>query len=126
MANACIVAWDIKHRRTSERNGTILYGGSASKPQGLALKSHPEGPKERPCSKHGPSVLATSIVLGSLPSVALSLGIVIILDNASYFKEKIVTYLVIKIFFKRIDHIVIKLFECFIIKLFTDFQFITQ
>jgi putative transposase len=46
-------------------------------PRGLVLKSHPDGPKERPCSKHGPSVLAPAPVLGSLPSVALSPGQVI-------------------------------------------------
>ena len=50
----------------------LHMGALPPNPRGLALYGHPDGPKERPRSEHGPSVLAPDSVLGSLPSVALS------------------------------------------------------
>jgi len=49
-------------------------GALPPNPRGLPLEGHPDGPKERPCDEHGPSVLAPAPVLGPLPSVALSPG----------------------------------------------------
>jgi hypothetical protein len=78
MVKNCTVAWGIRLRKQLERNGNnLIWGALSTDPRGLALKSHLDGPKERPCIEHDPSGLAPAPVLGSLPSVAPSPGQVI-------------------------------------------------